>query len=189
MKVSTRNGGIAGILAGLGYLIQALIVLMPQTEVFLGTLDYVVEIVVIIALVATIFGLIGLHSFAQNHYGKTGTIGFWLAVIGTGLMTISTIATLFAGENSLGFAFLGGVFLGGVLFTLIGYIVLGIMAWRGKVLPLWGGLALILGFPLSMFLSPEGGGFYLGWRGWAWDIFCRNSILYCQVRANTAFRK
>ena len=167
MKLPPRNLGIAGIVAGFGYLVQAVIGLMPQTEVFSGTLDYILEVVFIIALVATIFGLIGLHSIAQNHYGTAGTIGFWLAVIGTGLMTISAIATLFAGENSLGFAFLGGVFIGGVLFTIIGYIVLGIMVLRGKVLPFWGGLALILGFPLSMFLSPLGGGilFGLGWLG------------------------
>ncbi len=167
MKVSPRNGGIAGIVAGLGYLIQAVIGLMPQTEFFSGKLDTVLEVVFIIALVATIFGLMGLHSFAQNQYGKAGIIGFWLAVIGTGLMTISAIAILFTGENSPGFTFFGGVFLSGVLFTLIGYIVLGIMALRGKVLPLWGGLALILGFPLSIFLSPLGGGilFGLAWLG------------------------
>ena len=173
MKISTRNGAIAGITAGLGYLVQAAIIgLMPQTEVFAGTLVYVVEVVVILALVATIFGLMGLHSFAQNHYGKPGTIGFWLAVIGTGLMTISTTAALFAGETSPGFALLGRVFLGGVLLTLIGYILLGITAWRGKVLPLWGGLALILGFPLSIFLSPLGGGilFGLGWLGVGYSL-------------------
>ena len=167
MKVSTRNGGIAGIVAGLGYLVQAVIVLMPHKEVFSGTLVYVLEVVVMIALLATIFGLMGLHSLAQNHYGKPGTIGFWLAAIGTGLMTIGAIAAPLAGENSPGFDVLGSIFLGGVWFTLIGYIVLGIMAWRGKVLPLWVGLALILGFPLSMFLSPLGGGilFGLAWLG------------------------
>jgi len=104
--------------------------------------------------------LMGVHSFAQNRYSRAGTIGFWLAVIGTGLITISAIATLFAGKNSLGFAFLGGV-----LLSLIGYIVLGIMTWRGKVLPFWDAAALTLGFPLSVFLSTMGGGilFSLAW--------------------------
>lgn len=163
MKVSTRNGGIAGIAAGLGYLVQAVMGLIkPQTEVFSGTSDYVLEVVFIIALLATIFGLVGLHSFAQDRYGRAGTIGFWLAVIGSGLMTISAIATLLAGANSLGAAFLGGA-----LLALIGYVVLGIMTLRGKVLPNWGGLALILGFPLSVFLSAFGGGilFGLAWLG------------------------
>lgn len=158
MKVPTRNGGITGIVAGLGYIVQAVMGLIkPQTEVFSGTSDYILEVVFIIALVATIFGLMGLHSFAQNQYGKAGLVGFWLTVIGTALMTISAIATLVAGENSL-----GPVFLGGMLLALIGYVVLGITTLRVKVLPLWGGLALILGFPLSVFLSALGGGILFG---------------------------
>jgi hypothetical protein len=163
MKVSIRNGGIAGIVAGLGYLVQAVMGLIkPQTEVFSGTADYVLEAVFIVALVATIFSWIGLHSFAQKRHGKVGTIGFWLAVIGTGLMTISAIATLFAGANSLGLAFLGGV-----LLALLGYILVGMMVLREKILPRWGGMALMLGFPLSVFLSAFGGGilFGLAWLG------------------------
>jgi hypothetical protein len=45
-------------------------VLVPQTEVFSGRLDHVLEAVFIVALVATIFGLMGLHSSARNRYGK-----------------------------------------------------------------------------------------------------------------------
>ena len=163
MKVSTQTGGIAGIVAGLGYFVQAVMGLIrPQTEVFSGTADYVLEAIFIIALMATIIGLLGLHSFAQTRYDRAGTIGFWLAVIGTGLMTISAIVTLIAGQNSLGFAFLGGV-----LLALIGYVVLGIMTLREKVLPNWAGVLLILGFPLSVFLSAFGGGilFGLAWLG------------------------
>ena len=158
MKVSARNGGIAGIVAGFGYLVQAIMGLMmglikPQSEVFSGASDDILEVIFVITLIATIFGLMGLHSFAQNRYGRAGTIGFWLAILGASLMTISTIAAVFAGENSPGFAFFGSAFLGGMLFTLIGYIILGMMALRRKVLPVWGGLALLLlGFPLSVFL-------------------------------------
>lgn len=160
---STRSSGIAGIVAGLGYLIQAIMGLFnPQTEVFSGTSDYILEVVFIAALVATIFALTGLHGFAQSRYGKAGTIGYWMATVGTGLMTISAVATLLAGENSLGIAFLAGM-----LLALLGYVVLGIMTLRAGVLPLWGGLALIFGFPLSVFLSNFGGGiiFGLAWLG------------------------
>jgi len=66
MKVSTRNGGIAGIVAGLGYLVQAVIVLIPKTDIFSRTLNTVIDVIVIIALVATILSLMGLHSFAQK---------------------------------------------------------------------------------------------------------------------------
>jgi hypothetical protein len=54
-----------------------------------------------------------------------------------------------------------------MLLALIGYMVLGITTLRAKVLPLWGGLALIFGFPLSVFLNTLGGGilFGLAWLG------------------------
>ncbi|MEW6240054.1 MAG: hypothetical protein AB1564_04525 [Chloroflexota bacterium] len=163
MKLSTRNGGVAGIVAGLGYLAQAIMGLIkPQTEVFSGTSDYILEVVFIVALIATLFALMGLHTFANGRYGKAGMTGFWLAVVGTGLMAVSAIATLFAGQNSLGIAFLGGMF-----FAFLGYVLLGITALRAKVLPLWGGLALIFGFPLSVLLNTLGGGilFGLAWLG------------------------
>lgn len=165
MKVSTRYGGFAGLVAGLDYLIQAVMGL--KTGLFSGIPDRVIEAIYIITLLATIVGLIGLHSYAQIHYGKAGSTGFWLAVIGTGLMTVSTMAALFVSENSPQENALGFAFLGGVLLTMIGYLAVGIMAWRGKVLPLRAGLALILGFPLSIFLSPGGGGilFGLAWSG------------------------
>jgi len=163
MKISTRNGGIAGIVAGLGYLVQAIMGLIrPQTEVFSSTSDYVLEVVFIIALIATIFGLTGLHSFMQSRYGNAGTVGFWLAQVGTALIMVSALVTFLAGQNSL-----GPVFLGGMLLALLGYIILGIAALRTKAFPLFVGLALIFGFPLSLFLNTLGGGILFGltWLG------------------------
>ena len=163
MKTTTRNAAIAGIVAGLGYLLQAIMGLVkPQTEVFSGTSDYILEVVFIVALLATIFALMGLHTFAQSRYGKVGTVGFWLALAGTFLMLVSAAATLSAGQNSLGIAFLGGL-----LLAVIGYILLGVATLRAKALPTWGGLALILGFPLSVFLNTLGGGIIFGltWIG------------------------
>ena len=168
MKTSTRSGGIAGIVAGLGYLVQAVMGLIkPQAEVFSGTFDYILEVVFIIALVATIFALMGLHSFMQDRYGRAGATGFWLAIIGTGLMGLSAVATLFAGQNSLGLFFVGGL-----LLALIGYIVLGIMILRARALPLPDGLALIFGFPLSVSLNTLGGGilFGLAWLLVGYDL-------------------
>ena len=163
MKISIRNGGVAGIVAGFSYLIQAIMGLIrPQTEVFSGISDYVLEAAFVIALAATIPGLMGLHSFARDRYGKAGMAGFWLTILGTALMAISAVATLFAGQNSLGPAFLGGM-----LLAFLGYITLGIMTLRTKSLPLLGGLALILGFPLSVLLNTFSGGiiFGLAWLG------------------------
>lgn len=60
MKMFIRNGEIASIVARVGYLVQAVMGLVkPQTEVFSGTSDYVLEVVFIIALLANIFCLAG----------------------------------------------------------------------------------------------------------------------------------
>ena len=174
MDISIRHGSLSAMIAGLAYLAETSIGLVkPQTEVFSGTSDYVLEAAFVIALVATIFALLGLNSFAQEHQPRAWRIVIWLVVIGTGLTAISAIATLFAGRNSLGIAFLGGV-----LLSLLGYIVLGILALQAKVLPLWGGLALIFGFPLSVFLSSFGGGilFGLAWLGVGYVLWKRNSV-------------
>ena len=160
MKISKRTAGIAGLVAGLAYLIQALMGL--KTDAFSGASIYVLEAVFIIPLAAAVFALIGLHSFAQNHYRYSGRFGFWLAIIGSALMSISALATLFVEDNSPGEYFLAVVFLVCVALTMIGYILLGIMVVRGKVLPLVTGLALILGFPLSVLLSPSRGGVLFG---------------------------
>jgi hypothetical protein len=163
MKTTTRNGAIAGIAAGLGYVLQAVMGLIkPQTEVFSGTSDYVLEIVFIIALLATLFALMGLHTFAQARYGRAGMTGFWLTLAGTFLILVSAAATLAAAQNSLGIAFLIGLFL-----SFAGYVLLGIAALRSKAMPLWSGLALIVGFPLSVLLNAFGGGILYGlaWLG------------------------
>lgn len=179
MNISTRTGARAAVLAGIAYLIESIIgVIKPQSEVFAGMSDYVLEAVFIIALVSTVFALMGLHTFAQDRYGKAGTVGFWLTVIGTGLTTISAVVTLFAGQNSLGAAFLGGV-----LLAFIGYIILGITTLRSKILPLWGGLALTCGFPVSVLLSNFGGGILLGLAWLTVGYFLLNEKSYVEHNA------
>ena len=169
MKMSTRTGGIAGIVAGLAYLVRAVIeFIQPQLYVnFVGLSDYANVTVFAIALVATIVGLIGFHSFAQNRYGRGGAVGFWLTVIGASLLASRVIASLYSGKWVLDIAGTGGV-----LLLLIGYLTVGMMAIRGKVLPVWGGLAFGLGFPLALFLSTYDSGILLGlgWLGVAYFL-------------------
>ena len=173
MNISARSTGLLGIVAGLAYLIETIIGLIkPQSEVISGDSDYVLEAIFIIALIATIFALIGLNSLAQSHNSRIWVAGFWLTVIGTGLTAVSAIATLFAGRNSLGIAFLGGV-----LLSLIGYILLGMSILRAKILPAWVGLALVMGFLLSLVLSNFGGGilFGLAWLSVGYLLSKQNS--------------
>ncbi len=163
MGTMNRNTVIAAVASGLGYILQAVMGLIkPQTETFSGTSDYVLEVVFIIALLATIFALMGFHTYAQSRYGKLGATGFWSALAGTFLILVSASATLAAGQNSLGIFFLIGL-----LLSFIGFVLLGVATLSAKVLPTWAGLALILGFPLSVLLNTLGGGILYGlaWLG------------------------
>jgi hypothetical protein len=168
MNTSTRNGGIAGLVAGLGYIVQAILGLIrPQTEVFSSTSDYILEVVFIIALICTLIALIGLRGFLGNRAGTVGTLGFWLTPAGTILMTISAMATLLAGQNSLGLAFLGGM-----LLAIVGYPLLGVAFLRTETFPRLYAAALIAAFPLSVFLSTRGGGvlFGLAWLATGYSL-------------------
>ena len=180
MNISTRNGGIAGVVAGLAYIVRAVIeFIQPQLYVaFVGISDYANVTVFAIALVATIFWLIAFHSFAQNRYGSGGTVGFWLTVIGTSLLAIRAIASLYAGKWILDVV--GNV---GVPLSLIGFLTLGIIAWRGKVLPVWGALAFGLGFPLALFLSAFDNGILLGlgWLGVGYFLLKQQSSMIDKV--------
>lgn len=163
MNTKNRNTAMAAAASGLGYIVQAVMGLIkPQTETFSGTSDYVLEVVFIIALLATIFALMGLHTYAQARYGKPGTVGFWSALAGTFLILVSASATLAAGQNSL-----GSLFLIGLLLSFFGFVLLGVATLSAKTLPTWAGLSLLLGFPLSVLLSALGGGILYGlaWLG------------------------
>lgn len=163
MGTMNRNTVIAAVASGLGYILQAVMGLIkPQTETFSGTSDYVLEVVFIIALFATIFALMGLHTYARSRYGKLGAAGFWSALAGTSLILVSASATLAAGQNSLGIFFLIGL-----LLSFLGFVLLGVATISSKTLPMWAGLALPFGFPLSVLLSSLGGGILYGlaWLG------------------------
>lgn len=161
MNLSPRTSGVAGILAGAGYLVQALAGLLPQTPASAGTLGLVLEGIYLFALLAALVCLLGLAPAVQKANRLAGS-GAWLALLGAGLMAAGTLAARFLGEDVSGLAFLSGVWL-----AWAGYILFGLGAWRAKRIPLWVGLGLIFGFPLSLFINPLIGGllYALAWLG------------------------
>jgi hypothetical protein len=153
-----RWSGVMAMLAGVAYMIQTLIGLVsPQAEVFTGVADYLLEAVFIVALLLTILGLVGLRSYQTSREGRSGTVGFWLAILGTFSLLASALATLIAGGTALGLLFFLGLGC-----AVVGQALLGLAIVRGKGLPRWSGIALTLGLPLSAALAGYGGGMILG---------------------------
>ena len=113
------------------------------------------------ALVA--FGLIGLHLRQMESAGRLGLLGFILAFFGTvwfaGLGLMSFMALPFIAAHAPDLLAKEGpfwseppspLFLAGLVCFVLGYILLGIAAFRGKVGARWSGLLFIPGALLSI---------------------------------------
>ncbi len=103
--------------------------------------------------------LLGLRARQAPAYGRLGTAGFVLALLGSALLCVITVTAIISGD-ALGEAVLGTIFISGVLGWLVGFPLLGIATVRARVLPRWVGVLLIAYFPLFGFLLSS-----YGWGG------------------------
>jgi hypothetical protein len=153
----SRVTGLAWMLAGLLYIVQALVSLVkPHAEVFTSASDYVIEACFVAALLLTLVALLGIRTGVGTSIFPA--VSFFVFFIGTLLFFISAAASLASGRDVLGFVYLPGLGL-----SVLGAILLGIAIIRAKILPLWSAIALILGLPISVALGDAyGGGIVLG---------------------------
>jgi hypothetical protein len=139
-------------LAGMAWL--ASVVVGPEV---LGSPPYVAEGTFGVALLGTLIGLVALHTRQSRTYGALGLAGFLAAAAGTALVLLSVLLISLGGRNLLDLV-LGLGFLG----MLVGFVALGVATIRGKVLPGWCGVALIVALPIAVTLGDYGGGIVLG---------------------------
>jgi hypothetical protein len=153
----SRLGGLAWMLAGLLYIVQAIIGLVkPHADVFTSTSDYVIEVLFVAALLLTLVALLGMRTGAGT--GIFPIVSFFVFFIGTLLFLLSAAASLASGRDVLEFVYLPGLGL-----SLLGAILLTIAIIRAKILPLWSAIVLMLGLPISVALGDTyGGGIVLG---------------------------
>lgn len=96
--------------------------------------------------------LVGSHVRQAPSYGRLGTVGFVAAFVGTTILFLDTWLYVIAAEATPMSVYQIG-FVVGLLAWLVGFTLLGIATSRAKVLPRWGGLLLIIFFPLILFLT------------------------------------
>ena len=114
-----------------------------------------IVVLLVIGYAGMLEGLLGLHTAQASQYGRLGTIGFWLAIIGTvlslaaGLVTV--VAALLRLEDVNADASLALV---GYLLLIIGFLLLGSATLRARVLPVWAGLLLVIGSIVMLLLPP-----------------------------------
>jgi hypothetical protein len=168
-----RWGGVAGMLAGLTF-----IVLMLIPEGSPGSFLYVLNsLVFIVAVLFVLVGLAGFHALQQGNYGRIGRGGLY-TVIAAGFVQILAQVGLLSG--SMAFRFLDFL---GLLGVMVGLVLYGAATLQARVLPRWCGVGFIVGLPLwwvlAVILGNEYGGSLGGiifgflWLGLGYVLFSR----------------
>jgi hypothetical protein len=108
-------------------------------------------VLLIVALLLTAAGLVGLHALQGRSCGLLGRVGFYIAVVS--LLARALGAGVFlAGSSALSWI----SYPWGTIGMLVGFVVYGFATLRAGVLPRWYGLALIVSMPLSLPLAAYG---------------------------------
>ena len=146
-----RWGGLAGVAAGVMFVLSGILTLIPPPQRVLGSFsDYVIEVVIVVAFTLTLVTIAGLHAVhsQSERYGLLGTAGSVLTFVGYAIvLVIVHLTTMAGGEPIFSVRLVGG------LLVLVGSILLGAMTLYTRVLPWWCGVLLIVGFPLGDFLN------------------------------------
>jgi hypothetical protein len=170
-----RWGGLAGLAAGLMFLLSGILTLIAAPQIILGSLSYyLLEIVLVAAFALTLVTIVGLHALQRGRYGRLGTAGSLLTFVGYALVLVSAhLITVVGGEPVSFVRLMGG------LVMVVGSILLGVMTLYARVLPWWGGVLLIVSFPLDDILDlgvlSESIVFAVVWGSLGYALFSRGA--------------
>ena len=123
----------------------ALELLHDQRSTFASPLDYLIEIAFALGLGAT---AAASTLYATRPPFRSVAVGWLLATVGHLALFASAAATVLAGHDALGPAFMLGL-----LATLGGYVTLLVADLRGRVRPARAGVVLLVGFVGSVVLG------------------------------------
>jgi hypothetical protein len=110
-----------------------------EGNVILGLTHHDFERWSLFPLLLVMWGLLGLHRYQQNGYGRRGRIGFRLTISGYGLLLFGVVWDFVLFDpwdhplHSVGFL----ASLLGLLVVAVGWIVWGTASYRAKSLPPW----------------------------------------------------
>ncbi len=104
----------------------------------------------VLALLLTAAGLVGLRALQGGSYGLLGRAGFYMAIAALSARALGAAVFL------LGSPALEWVSLPGTLGMLLGFVAYGLATLRAGVLPRWYGVALAVSVPVSLPLAVYG---------------------------------
>jgi hypothetical protein len=143
-----RWGAIGLMLGGVVWVVLGLFAVLGYLRAIPGREDVVL---LIIALLLTAAGLVGLHALQNARYGFFGRAGFWIALASLVARALGAGVYL-AGSSALAWI----SYPWGTIGMLVGFVAYGVARMRARVLPRWYGLALIVSMPISLPLAAYG---------------------------------
>jgi hypothetical protein len=143
-----RWGAIGLMLGGVVWVVLGLSAVLGFLQAIPGREDVVM---LIIALLLTAAGLVGLHALQRNRYGLLGRAGFWITVLSLLARAVGAGVYL-AGSSALAWI----SYPWGTIGMVVGLVTYGVATMRARMLSRWYGLALIVSMPLSLPLGAYG---------------------------------
>jgi len=137
-----RWGAISLMLGGVVWLVLGLSMVFGYLQAIPGREDVVL---LILALLLTAAGLVGLHALQRGRQGLLGQAGFYIALASL-LARALGAGVYLAGSSALAWI----SYPWGTVGMLVGFVVYGLATLRARMLPLWYGLALIVSMPVSL---------------------------------------
>jgi hypothetical protein len=143
-----RAGAIGLMLGGVVWMALGLFAVLGFLQAIPGREDVVL---LIVALLLTAAGLVGMHALQGARYGLLGRAAFWIALAAL-LARALGAAVYLAGSSALAWI----SYPWGTVAMLVGFVAYGVATVRAGVLPLWYGIALAVSVPVSLPLAAYG---------------------------------
>ena len=94
-----------------------------------------------LSLLLVVAGFVGLHARLRESYGRLGTVGFILALVGAAVMVVTRASWPVRAAEGLAFT--------------LGSLLVGVAALVANSLPCWGAIALIVGSAAFLLFNTE----------------------------------
>jgi hypothetical protein len=129
-----RWGGLAGMLAGVTFIVLFLVGLVIPEPLPGSFSDILTSIVFIVALLLLLVGLMGFHALQKGSYERIGRAGLYTVIVAALVQILAQVA-LISGNTALEFLdFLG------LLGIMVGFVLYGAATLQARVLPRWCGV-------------------------------------------------
>ena len=181
-----RRGGIAGLLAAALLIVTAILSrVAPVGSVYQTPMDYLYQVVSVLAFGAIIAAILCLDAWQRPYpgYGRVGHIGSILASVGYAIVLLVVIINI-----ALGGWHLTPVRIVGAVTLLVGSALLGVATLRAREMPWWCGVLLIVAFPIGdvidgMFAGGEAIMLALLWGSVGAALWRRSRLVWSTSRA------